>query len=148
MAHKQWNSEKTITVVKYLSSGTCQYFTLFCTVLLVAAVVSGNAIHSLRFLMLLPMAFCLSAARALYRLTPWSALVRHVLHFMVCMVGVLLFELPRKVYNDGTNTLMLLLCATIVYGLFLATFLIVKRVRNRKKPADTAYQSQFSDFQK
>ena len=146
MAHKQRNFEKTITVVKYLTNGTCRYFTLFCTVMLVATVLSNKAVSPFRFLTLLPLAFFLCGANTLYRFTPWSAIVRHILHFAVCMIGVLLFELSRT--TEETTIFVTMGCAALVYGLLLAVFLIVKHIRGRKKQNGPSYQSQFSDFQK
>ena len=149
MAHKQPISEKTNTAGRYLLDGTCRYFTLFCTALLIVAMIIGSA-YPLNFLMLLPFAFCVAAANTIYRFSPLSAAARHVLHFLACTVGFFFAYLPWLLSdkNPGRYTFVMFLLAAFVYLLGLIVFLIIKRMRTKKKEADTPYQSQFSNLKK
>lgn len=149
MAHKQSNSEKTNTAGRYLFDGTCRYFTLFCTSMLIVAAIVGSA-YPPSFLMLLPFAFCVASANAIYRFSPLSSAARHVLHFLVCMVGFFFAYLPWLLSdkNPGRYTFVLFLLAALVYLLGLAVFLIIKHARGKKKNADTPYESQFANLKK
>ena len=141
-------SEKTNTAGRYLLNGTCRYFTLFCVILLLVAVVADNAIHSLRFLMLLPFAFCVAAGGAVYRFTTLSAVARHLLHYLLCQIGFFFAYLPWQISdkNPGKYTFMVILLTSLAYAIGLAVFLAVRRIRRGKVADKTPYESQFSNL--
>ena len=138
-------SEKNNTAGRYLLNGTCRYFTLFCIILLVVVAfgIFGGSVRPVRFLLLLPFAATVASANAIYRFAPLSAGARHFLHFLLCILGFYLFVcLPVQILSNGSVFVTFVLsCAA--YGLGLAAFLVVRRLRNRKQIEQKPYESQF-----
>lgn len=133
-----------------LIRGTCFWFTIMFLILLcVGAVTTGsfdmNYIHTIRYLLLIPYAFCLTLA-GMVRTSPLPGPARGILH-AVCSVGgfwlcvYLPYQLEAKPLARNTLIIMTLVLILWLIGFFIRLGIV--RRRDRRAIEDKPYENQF-----
>ncbi len=131
--------------------GSCARYTVLCLLLLsVSAIVSDSLtvtyVDTVRFVLLLPFAFCLTLATRVRKTDKLATGAKCALHPVVVLGGFYLFcYLPFQISTkpSGQQILILLLLAALVYGVTMGIVcLIAHRLRSKKIEA-TPYVSQY-----
>lgn len=137
-------------LVRDMLASTCIWFTvLFLLVILFGAVASGsftmNYIHTVRYLLLIPFAFCLTLA-GMVRRSSLPVAARAVLH-LICSVGgfYLCVYLPYQLESKplGRNVLIIMLLSLVVWLIAFFIYLGITRRRSRRAIEEKPYVSQF-----
>ena len=148
---QDWPDGKALAVS--VLRNTCIWFTVLSLCILLVTLLSSTIddtsssayLRVSRFLLLLPFAFCAALAGEVRR-SALPAATRGILHPLISLSGFILFVyLPVNLEQAHTpaKTLLWILAILAVYLVGFFIYLGVRRVRNRKKAADTPYQSQF-----
>lgn len=148
-------AESAASLPRELWLGSCARFTVLCLILLPISLLVALAAESLnaayidplRFLLLLPFAFCLTLAARTRRSRTLSTGAKCALHpllvlggFYLC--GYLPFQISSK--PSGQQILLILLLAALVYGLFMGIFCLITRGIRRREIDETPYVSQYN----
>ena len=152
-AGKECNQPDAKALAVSVLRNTCIWFTVLSLCILLVTLLSSAIddtsssayLRVSRFLLLLPFAFCAALAGEVRRSSLPPA-ARGMLHPCISLGGFILFVyLPVNLEQAHTpaKTLLWILAILVVYLVGLFIYLGVRRTRNRKKAADTPYQSQF-----
>lgn len=139
-------------ILRDLWLGSCARYTVLCLIMLVVSAIMSDSltvtyIEPVRFFLLLPFAVFLTLAARTRRAEKITNGIKCILHPILVMGGFYLCcYLPFQVASkpSGQQILILVILATLVYGLIMGIFLAVSRVLRRKKTADTPYVSQYN----
>ena len=151
--HNPSSKEQTNAVTPSASTAgrvirdACCFFTALCAFLLLLNVTiwQTNGIPPMRYLLLLPLSLCLSAARN-GRLSQLSRGARYTLHPLFVLGGFYLFGfLPYQIQSHAraATVLVVMILAALVYGLAVGIFALTHHAKEQKKTKDTPYESQF-----
>ena len=141
----------TVSLPRALWQGTCVRYTLLCLCLLLVSAIMADSltvtyVDTVRFFLLLPFALCLTLATHVRRSDKLSGGAKGVLHPLLSLGGFYLAcYLPYQISTkpSGSQVLMILLLAAVLYGLGMGIFALVTRKSRQKKLDDTPYVSQF-----
>lgn len=154
-SNTQNKNENPSSLLRDLWLGSCARYTVLCMLLLPVSFLvslaseSVNAayIDPLRFLLLLPFAFCLTLAARTRRAGSLSTAAKCTLHPILVLGGFYVFGyLPFQIASkpSGQQILLILLLAALVYGLFMGVVCLISRSARRKQVEDTPYVSQYA----
>lgn len=134
--------------LRSLWRGTCAWFTVLCTVLLLISLALSDSliIEPSRFLLLLPFSFLLAAAALVRRAKRLPVAARCILHPILALGGFYLCcYLPYQINAkpSGSQIFLVLLLVAILYGVGMGIYLGVTYALNRKKDDSADYVSQF-----
>ncbi len=131
--------------------GSCARYTVLCLgFLLLSAIVADSLtttyVDTVSFFLLLPFAFFLTLAARIRRADKLSVGLKCALHPILSLGGFYLCcYLPFQIRTKpaGQQILMILLLATLAYGIAVGIICLVSAGRSRRKTADTPYVSQY-----
>lgn len=146
------NKQETASLPRDLWLGTCARYTVLCLLLLcISSIAAGSLsvtyVDTVRFVLLLPFAFCLTLATRVRKTEKMATVAKCVLHPILALGGFYLccylpFQISSKA--SGQQILIILLLAALLYGLIMAITCLVSRAVSRKEINDTPYVSQYS----
>lgn len=130
-----------------VAKDTCCFFTVLCTALLLLNLTfwQTNGIPPLRYLLLLPLSLCLSAARNVRR-SRLSRGTRYVLYPLCVLGGFYLFGfLPYQIQSHAraATVLVVMILVSLLYGAAVGIFALTHHKKQEKKAKDLPYKSQF-----
>ena len=139
------------SLLRDLWLGTCARYTVLCLLLLlISALAAGSLtvtyVDTLRFLLLLPFALCITLAARVRRADTLSTVAKCILHPLLVLGGFYLccylpFQLSTK--PSGQQILIILCLAALLYGIAMGIVAAIGGRRKRKTADNTPYVSQF-----
>lgn len=140
------------SLLRELWTGSCTRYTVLCLLLLlVSAMVSDSLtvtyVDTVRFVLLLPFAFCLTLATRIRRADKLATGAKCALHPITVLGGFYLccylpFQISTK--PSGQQILILLLLAALVYGVTMGIVCLIAHRKHSKELEATPYVSQYS----
>ena len=151
-APKEQNKKTAPQLLRELWLGACARYTVLCLILLITSAIASESltvtyVDTVRFFLLIPFGFCLTAAAWVRRSSKLSAGAKWCLHPLATLGGFYLFcYLPYQLRTkpSGMQVLLILLAVTVLYGLVMAIYAAATRKSRQKQADEIPYESQFS----